>query len=416
MSIPGAIANRVNGIGLDRAATPSQPRIGEAARELETQFAHMLIKSMRSTTSGDPLGGNNATYREMYDQQLARELTKGRGLGLASMIERQLERSSGIGDDAATPLDTRLPGDDDARALPLPSAAPAALPLRAPTSSSGLPFSTGGALSLAAPSAGVSMQALPMTAWPVAPVADASALSSGTLTFDGDCDIDCSSPEAFVQSIWPHAQKAAAELGVPAKALVAQAALETGWGRRLAGEKGVTSNNLFGIKAGSRWSGDSVNAATHEYVNGVRQNERARFRAYASPADSFADYTRLLGNDRYAAARGTGDDTHRFASALQRAGYATDPRYAAKLTAIANGPTIDRALAGLPGNGRLPGATEPRYAAASVPAQATLALAPTQGGDAGLLAARSAAAFASLSDSPFAFPSASQSAPHGPRY
>lgn len=392
MSIPGAIASKVGGISLDRTATPSQPRIGEAARELETQFAHMLIKSMRSTTSGDPLGGNNATYREMYDQQLARELTKGRGLGLASMIERQLERSSGIDNDASAPLDTRLRGDDSARGLPLPASAPAALPLRAPTSSSGLPFSTGGSLSLAAPSTGVSMQAIPMTALPAAPVADAA------ISANPDCDIDCSSPEAFVQSIWPHAQKAAAELGVPAKALVAQAALETGWGRRLAGDKDGSSNNLFGIKAGSRWSGDSVNAATHEYVNGVRQNERARFRAYATPADSFADYTRLLGNERYAAARGTGDDTHRFASALQRAGYATDPRYAAKLTAIANGPTIDRALADLPGNGRLPGASEPRYAVATPP-QATLALASTHDDDASAFAARFASQFASLSAS-----------------
>jgi len=113
----------------------------------------------------------------------------------------------------------------------------------------------------------------------------------------------------------------------------------------------VSSNNLFGIKAGSRWDGDSVNVATTEYVNGVRHAERANFRAYDSAADSFADYTRLLGNDRYAAARGTGQDTHRFARALQRAGYATDPHYAAKLTAIANGSTISRALANLPDGG-----------------------------------------------------------------
>jgi flagellar protein FlgJ len=137
---------------------------------------------------------------------------------------------------------------------------------------------------------------------------------------------------------------------VPAKALVAQAALETGWGRRLAGKGGVTSNNLFGIKAGASWDGDSVNVATTEYSNGVRRSERANFRAYGSAAESFADYTRLLGNDRYAGARGTGQDTHRFATALQRAGYATDPHYASKLTAIANGATINRALASLPGN------------------------------------------------------------------
>ena len=98
-----------NAMPLDAAATPSQPRIREAARELETQFAHMLVKSMRSTTSGDPLGGDNSTYRDMYDQQLAREITKGKGLGLASQIERQLQRSTGEAVDDI-PLDTRLPG------------------------------------------------------------------------------------------------------------------------------------------------------------------------------------------------------------------------------------------------------------------------------------------------------------------
>lgn len=377
-----------NAMPLDAAATPSQPRIREAARELETQFAHMLVKSMRSTTSGDPLGGDNSTYRDMYDQQLAREITKGKGLGLASQIERQLQRSTGEAVDEI-PLDTRLPGTTGAAPMPL-AQPPAGMTLgMAPSGvlSGGMraygiggtmpSAAPGGTLALASTSSGVSLQALPMPALP-APPADAA--------FDSSVALDSSSPEAFVQSIWPHAQKAAAELGVPAKALVAQAALETGWGRRLAGEKGVNSNNLFGIKAGSRWGGDSVTTGTHEYVNGVRQNERARFRAYASPAESFADYTRLIGNDRYAAARGTGDDVHRFASALQRAGYATDPRYAAKLTAIANGPTISNAIAGMEQRALPAYDTGLRYAQ-SMPAPGTrLAAADMGGTDVGLLA------------------------------
>jgi len=159
--------------------------------------------------------------------------------------------------------------------------------------------------------------------------------------------LDCSSPEAFVRSLWPHAKKTAEQLGVSAKALIAQAALETGWGRRLVGgDKGVVSHNLFGIKA-TGWKGAKVASGTHEYVGGVRVNMRDSFRAYASAADSFADYARLLGRERYAAARGTGDDVHRFASALQRGGYATDPSYANKITAIANGATMRRALAAL---------------------------------------------------------------------
>jgi len=163
--------------------------------------------------------------------------------------------------------------------------------------------------------------------------------------------LDCSSPEAFARSIWPHARKAAAELGVPARALVAQAALETGWGRRLVGgDRQVDSHNLFGIKAGRGWHGAKVESGTHEFVGGVRVDQRDSFRAYASPAESFADYVGLLGRDRYAAARGTGADVRGFATALQRAGYATDPRYADKIAAIADGPTLRRALAGLDGD------------------------------------------------------------------
>lgn len=307
-------------------ATP-RADVEKAARELEAQFAHMLIKSMRSASGSDPLGGDTR-YRDMYDQQLARELTKGRGLGLAPMIVRQLERGSG--------------------AAPAPAApAPAAMPLQRPGDSlPSLPLAPGGAmpalLPLAAARSGVSLPGLsPAQAAPAPRPADTA------MQADADAPFDASTPEAFVRSIWPQAQKAAAELGVPAKALVAQAALETGWGRRLAGGKHGSSLNLFGIKASGGWKGARVNAGTHEFVGGKRVEERADFRAYGSVAESFADYARLIGRDRYAAARGTGDDVHRFASALQKAGYATDPSYAAKITAIANGATLNRALAAI---------------------------------------------------------------------
>jgi flagellar protein FlgJ len=334
MRLPSATA-----LPLDATTPTPRGRIDEAARELETQFAHMLIKTMRTTTGGDPFGGSNTTYRDMHDQQLAKELTRGRGLGLAPIIARQLERSS----------------------APAPVALPTGpMPLRAATSPMALtmPGSTGlnlnlpaAGLSLAPTSSGRSMQATAPLARPPLPPAPKAA--PGEVVCDPTAPLDCSSPEAFVRSIWPHAQKVAAELKVPAKALVAQAALETGWGRRLAGGNGqATSHNLFGIKATGRWLGAKVSSATHEFVGGVRQNVRAAFRAYGSAGESFSDYARLISGSRYAAARGTGDDVHRFASALQKAGYATDPSYAAKVSAIANGATLNRALAGLPGGGR----------------------------------------------------------------
>jgi len=352
MRLPAA-----NPIALAPAQATPRADVEKAARELETQFAQMLIKSMRSASLGDGMGGDTR-YRDMYDQQLARELGKGRGLGLAPMIMRQLERGSST------------PAAGGAGAIPLPGAGSGAapMPLAAPGAAAAM-------LPLAPSRSGVSMPGLDLPARttpapaPHAPGADAGRGADGTA-------IDASSPEAFVQSIWPQAQKAAAELGVSPKALVAQAALETGWGRRLAGGKDASSLNLFGIKASGNWKGERVNARTHEFVGGKRVDEQAQFRAYGSVAESFTDYARLIGKPRYAAARGAGQDVQRFASALQQAGYATDPSYAAKITAIANGDTLNRALTAM--RAGAPAATQ--YAAAPAAATSTsvaaLAVAP----------------------------------------
>jgi flagellar protein FlgJ len=324
MRLPSATA-----IPLDTAQAMPRAKIEHAARELETQFAQMLLKSMRSASlGGDALFGNDTTYRDMYDQQLARELGKGPGLGLAPMIVRQLERSTGAATTSATLPSGGLPLRADAAAQALPLSAMATLPTTT--------------LPLAASSSGTSLPAL--APLPPPPVPEPTP----TAECDPDAPLDCSSPEAFVRSIWPHAQRTADELGVSPRALVAQAALETGWGRRLAGDSGRTSHNLFGIKASSRWSGARVSSGTHEFVGGVRVSQRADFRAYGSVQESFADYARLLRNERYAGALAAGGDETRFASALQRAGYATDPRYAAKISAIADGATMQRALASLP--------------------------------------------------------------------
>jgi flagellar protein FlgJ len=135
----------------------------------------------------------------------------------------------------------------------------------------------------------------------------------------------------------PHAQKAAAALGVDPASLVAQAALETGWGKSVpCAADGSCSFNLFGIKAGTSWSGATVNVPTLEFEDGVAVRKVDRFRAYGSIGDSFMDYARLIANSpRYAGALGTGGDVAGFASALQAGGYATDPEYASKIEAVA---------------------------------------------------------------------------------
>jgi len=140
-------------------------------------------------------------------------------------------------------------------------------------------------------------------------------------------------------------------LGIDPKHLLAQAALETGWGKSLPCDvDGTPSFNFFGIKAGNSWQGDSVSVKTLEFEGGVPVPQKAKFRAYDSPAESFRDYVEVLRNNpRYADALNTGGDTKAFASALQRGGYATDPRYAMKIETIAqNLPISETALKSSP--------------------------------------------------------------------
>lgn len=139
----------------------------------------------------------------------------------------------------------------------------------------------------------------------------------------------------FIDQLLPHATAAAHELGVDPRAIVAQAALETGWGTHLPADAQGDSHNYFGIKATGGWKGPSVAADTTEFTAGAADTERAQFRAYGSVAENVADYVRVLrDNPRYAAALGTGSDVGAFANALQRGGYATDPEYASKLLSV----------------------------------------------------------------------------------
>jgi len=256
-------------------------KIDQAARQLEQQFAQLLIKSMRDASFGNALfPEENQLFHEMYDQQLAKALTGGKGLGIAAMVARQL-------------------GSSDT---------PAPVPTLTPT---------------------------PKISRPIQSYQSTSAPHT---------------PEGFVSQIWHHAQRAAHELGVNVRALIAQAALETGWGRHgIKREDGSHAHNLFGIKA-TGWQGARANTQTHEYRNGERQSERADFRAYSSVAESFADYVKLLKNNpRYQKALKSGDNVHGFASALQQAGYATDPGYAEKISAIANGPVLKQVMAKMAG-------------------------------------------------------------------
>ncbi len=161
-------------------------------------------------------------------------------------------------------------------------------------------------------------------------------------------DAPASAPARFVEQLWPHAEAAARALGLPPRFVLGHAALESGWGRyEIRHPDGRPSHNLFGIKAGAGWKGETVEVVTTEYVDGRAERRRERFRAYSSYAEAFADYARLLAaSPRYAPVLAHGGDADAFARALAQAGYATDPLYARKLSAVLRSPVLSAPAAG----------------------------------------------------------------------
>ena len=318
--------------GLRRVSKDGSPAATkEAARQFEALLLQQVLKSMRDAT---PKGGmfdsdESRMYQSLLDQQLAMQLaTRSGGIGLARVIERQL---GGNRDAAVTPTEGGVPLDASIRRGFDAAGGAGAASLGAALQSSAA------AGPLANPSAG--RPAKSAAAAPAAGAANDVAASFPNLPAGAG-------PRAFVEKVWPQAVEASRATGIPARFLVAQAALETGWGKyELKNADGSPSYNLFNIKAGKRWAGDTVSTATTEYSNGVATRENARFRSYGSYAESFRDYARLISsNPRYAAVLGQ-DDAAAFARGLQSAGYATDPLYADKLARIINGNTLRTALA-----------------------------------------------------------------------
>jgi flagellar protein FlgJ len=279
--------------GLERlkgAAHADDPAaVRAAARQFESLFTRMLLKTMREASLGDGMGDSEQTrfYQDMYDQQLSVVLSQGHGLGLADLLVEQLAR-------------TGLTRPTDAAAATSAGAA-----TTAPTAT-------------AAPAA-----AAPTAA---APAAVAPAAAAATPAQQAD----------FIRAMTPLAEAAGRRLGVAPETVLAHAALESGWGRHVPAADGRSSFNYFGIKAQRGWNGGALAATTTEFdAAGARQVDAA-FRGYDSAAAGVADYAGLLaGNARYAGALNTGADVGAFASALQRGGYATDPDYVRKLIATA---------------------------------------------------------------------------------
>jgi flagellar protein FlgJ len=337
---------RAQAKGDDKAALP------KVARQFEAIFTQMMLKSMREANAsfGDNDVGDSEqgkAYRDLFDQQLSLSLSQGNnGLGIARMLVRQLGGADAQAKAKPATDDPALLAGVAAGALPGSAAAGLFAPLAA-----GAEAGTRALLDLGGAADGQGGDGLlPLTAgagaaqdWR-ATLGQLAQTAAGTVSkfIPGD-------PAGFVRAMAPHAAAAAQKLGVSVRALLAQAALETGWGKHLPQRHdGSSSFNLFGIKAGGGWGGDKVSVPTLEYEDGVAVRRRDTFRAYGSPADAFADYARMLtDNPRYAQALGKGENVAGFAHALSRGGYATDPAYAAKLTAIANSPQMREALASL---------------------------------------------------------------------
>jgi flagellar protein FlgJ len=169
-------------------------------------------------------------------------------------------------------------------------------------------------------------------------LAPAAAAAATPLLPERAVRIPDKSAATFVQQHTQAAQAAQSATGIPAAFMLGQAAHESGWGRReIRHADGTPSHNLFGIKAGPDWKGAVAETLTTEYVDGRAVKTVARFRAYASHAESFADYARLMKNSpRYQQVLAQAQDAGSFAAGLQRAGYATDPAYAQKLTRVIN--------------------------------------------------------------------------------
>ena len=284
------------------------------AQQFEAIFMQLVLKSMRDASMGDTMFDSEQSdmYREMYDKQIAMSLSEKGGLGIADALVRQLSRQP------TQPHGAEASASGSAAASMLPAMDGAAKPL--------LNFDRGQSL--------VSM-ARGEALTPELPQASAGQWFE--------------EPLQFVHAIWDHAKHAATALGTVPEVLVAQAALETGWGQRmLPGADGGSSNNLFGIKADERWEGERVAAQTLEFREGVMAQERASFRAYPSLGASFSDYVQFLkSNPRYRNALAESGDPQRFVAGLQRAGYATDPEYANKIKNIMNSDTLREALGAL---------------------------------------------------------------------
>ena len=303
--------------GLDqlrqKAQGNSKESIREVANQFESMFASMLIKSMRKANEAfeteSPFNNKQTKYyTDMQDQQLALDISRHGSLGLADALVRQLDPSS-IATSKSVPIEQlNMANDKSEKMFDLQKAAPENEFNQPDKVRSG---------SLITP--------------------DVSEKKPPEFT----------DKRSFIEALLPYAKKTAQALGISPVVLIAQSALETGWGKKIINHADQQSSlNLFNIKAHKSWQGDQVAKNSLEVENGIGIKRRSNFRSYDSLADSFKDYGNFISsNKRYQEALQQGTNADRYIEELQQAGYATDPQYAEKIKTIMQDETFKKVVA-----------------------------------------------------------------------
>ncbi|WP_250532603.1 flagellar assembly peptidoglycan hydrolase FlgJ [Caballeronia sp. AZ10_KS36] len=327
----GGLANLSNRFALDtqgfdalRAQAQADPQQGlkAAAKQFDAVFTQMMLKSMRDATPSDsPFDSNDSkSFTAMLDQQLSQQMSS-KGIGVADMMLKQLMRNAGGKTDAGG-----MGGGANA--------------MNAMNAMSGLSGGGGDIESNAGNIAAMNAMAKAYAAAQAnkngASLSEGKGYTAASALEPPARGVGSDKVNAFVERLAAPAQAASAATGIPARFIIGQAALESGWGKReIKHANGATSHNIFGVKATPGWTGKTVDSLTTEYVNGQPKKVVERFRAYDSYEDALNDYAKVIKNNpRYAPVIEASRDVAGFAHGMQKAGYATDPHYAKKLISI----------------------------------------------------------------------------------
>ncbi|WP_213298688.1 flagellar assembly peptidoglycan hydrolase FlgJ [Paraburkholderia sacchari] len=322
LDLTNRFALDVQGFDSMRAAANASPQQGVkmAAKQFDAVFTQMMLKSMRDATPDDgPLDSKDgAQFVSMMDQQLAQQMSN-KGIGVANAMIKQLMRS--MGGDAGADGAGGVGGAGGAGGIAGAMSGMASAGGSGNEGNLAMLNALGRAYGNAAANGALGRS----QGW------NANSALTPPVRGNGDEKVD-----AFVNKLASGAQQASAATGIPARFIVGQAALESGWGKReIMKADGSTSYNVFGIKATRDWTGKTVSTMTTEYVSGAPHRVVEKFRAYDSYDEAMADYASMLKNNpRYASVINNSHSAESFAHGMQRAGYATDPHYAKKLMSI----------------------------------------------------------------------------------